>query len=88
MNDTAEATSLVEEFGVAAYGTLRMSVPWFLVWLLGSFALFHCYLNIVAEFTLFADRLWYRDFWNATDFSGECLVVWFGSLECKVFDME
>jgi diacylglycerol O-acyltransferase-1 len=51
-----------------AYLTLKVSLPWFLIWLLGSYAFFHCYLNILAEVTMFGDRLWYKDWWNAESF--------------------
>jgi diacylglycerol O-acyltransferase-1 len=37
-----------------------------LVWLLGFYAFFHLFLNIVAEALNFGDRLFYLDFWNAT----------------------
>jgi hypothetical protein len=36
-----------------------------IVWLLMFFALFHCFLNGVAELTRFGDREFYQDFWNA-----------------------
>lgn len=51
-----------------AYLVLKVSIPWFIIWLLGSYAIFHCYLNIIAEITKFGDRLWYRDWWNAPSF--------------------
>eukprot|EP00761_Pharyngomonas_kirbyi_P004356 gb/GECH01004360.1/.p1 GENE.gb/GECH01004360.1/~~gb/GECH01004360.1/.p1 ORF type:complete len:198 (+),score=20.66 gb/GECH01004360.1/:1-594(+) len=47
---------------------MRMSIPWFIVWLLASYAVFHCYLNAVAEVTRYRDRLWYKDWWNAESF--------------------
>lgn len=47
---------------------LKISVPWFITWLLGSFAIFHAFLNLIAELTYFADRLWYKDWWNSTSF--------------------
>lgn len=40
-----------------------------MLWLLGSFSLFHCLLNIMAELTYFGDRLYFKDWWNARDFS-------------------
>ncbi len=30
------------------------------------YAFFHCWLNILAELLRFGDRLFYRDWWNAT----------------------
>jgi diacylglycerol O-acyltransferase-1 len=58
-----------------AYLTLKISLPWFMIWLLGSYAFFHCWLNIVAELTTFADRLWYKDWWNADSF-GSFWKLW------------
>lgn len=34
-------------------------IPWFLVWLLCSYLFFHCFLNLVAELTRFANRRFY-----------------------------
>jgi len=39
------------------HDVMKIAIPWFICWLLGSFALFHCYLNLAAELTRFADRL-------------------------------
>jgi diacylglycerol O-acyltransferase-1 len=44
-----------------AYLVIKVSIPWFLIWLLGSYAFFHCYLNFLAELTMFGDRLWYKE---------------------------
>ncbi|KNB44047.1 diacylglycerol o-acyltransferase [Blastocystis sp. subtype 4] len=38
----------------------------FIIWLLLFFSVFHCLLNILAEVTMFGDRLLYEDWWNAT----------------------
>lgn len=45
---------------------LKLAVPNFYVWFLGFFCFFHLYLNIVAEVLRFGDRMFYRDWWNAT----------------------
>ena len=37
----------------------------FIIWLLLFFSVFHCLLNILAEVTMFGDRLLYEDWWNA-----------------------
>lgn len=63
-----EASDNRNAIGAVIYGVIKASVPWFIVWLLASFSLFHCYLNIVAEITFFGDRLWYKDWWNADSF--------------------
>ena len=47
---------------------LKLTVPSLYLWLLGFFALFHCWLNILAELTRFADRRFYDDWWNAISF--------------------
>lgn len=48
------------------YRILRCSLSAFIIWLLLFFSVFHCLLNILAEVTMFADRLLYEDWWNAT----------------------
>jgi len=37
-----------------------------LIWVLGFYAIFHSFCNAMAEFTMFADRDFYMDWWNAT----------------------
>ncbi|CAF1689820.1 unnamed protein product, partial [Adineta ricciae] len=37
------------------------------IWLLLFYAYFHSTLNLLAELLCFGDRLFYRDWWNATD---------------------
>mmetsp|Transcript_62056 Transcript_62056/g.133861 ORF Transcript_62056/g.133861 Transcript_62056/m.133861 type:complete len:506 (+) Transcript_62056:3-1520(+) len=54
---------------------LKLSLPNLYVWLLLFFALFHCWLNILAEVTRFADRKFYSDWWNAASF-GEYWQRW------------
>lgn len=36
----------------------------------GFFAVLHCWLNAWAEMLTFGDRLFYKDWWNSTNFSG------------------
>jgi len=45
---------------------LKLSVPNLYVWLLGFYVFFHIYLNVLAEITMYGDRLFYRDWWNST----------------------
>ena len=45
---------------------MRLSIPSILAWLLSFYAFFHCYLNTIAEFLRFADREFYKDWWNST----------------------
>ncbi|KAJ1456715.1 MBOAT, membrane-bound O-acyltransferase family-domain-containing protein [Pelagophyceae sp. CCMP2097] len=47
---------------------LALAVPSLSVWMLMFVALFEIWLNIVAEATRFGDRLFYRDWWNASKF--------------------
>ncbi|XP_069088203.1 sterol O-acyltransferase 1 [Pleurodeles waltl] len=44
-------------------------LPGVLVLFLGFFALLHCWLNAFAEMLRFADRMFYKDWWNSTSFS-------------------
>jgi diacylglycerol O-acyltransferase 1 len=43
----------------------KLSFSSIILWLLGFFALFHCWLNILAELLNFSDRNFYQDWWNA-----------------------
>lgn len=45
---------------------VKLALPCFFIWLLMFFGFFHCALNVVAELTRFADRQFYREWWNAT----------------------
>jgi len=45
---------------------LKLSIPSLGAWLLMFFGLFHLWLNILGELTYFADRSFYKDWWNAT----------------------
>jgi len=51
-----------------SYSILTVSVPWFVLWLIVSFSFFHCYLNILAEITMFGDKLFFLDWWNTDNF--------------------
>jgi diacylglycerol O-acyltransferase-1 len=46
---------------------LRLALPNHLLWLLLFYVYFHSTLNLLAELLRFGDRLFYRDWWNATD---------------------
>lgn len=46
---------------------LRLALPNHLIWLLLFYVYFHSTLNLIAELLRFGDRLFYRDWWNATD---------------------
>ncbi|CAF1616178.1 unnamed protein product, partial [Adineta ricciae] len=46
---------------------LRLALPNHFIWLLLFYAYFHSTLNLLAELLCFGDRLFYRDWWNATD---------------------
>ena len=46
---------------------LKLSLPNLYVWLSIFYALFHLWLNILAEILRFGDRDFYRDWWNASD---------------------
>ena len=46
---------------------LRLALPNHLLWLSFFYLYFHSILNLLAELLCFADRLFYRDWWNATD---------------------
>lgn len=45
---------------------MKLALPSFIIWLLMFWGFFHCTLNIIAELTCFADRQFYREWWNAT----------------------
>ena len=54
---------------------LKLSIPTLYFWLAMFYALFHLWLNIVAELTGFADREFYKEWWNATTL-GEYWRLW------------
>uniref|UniRef100_A0A673G7Y1 O-acyltransferase n=1 Tax=Sinocyclocheilus rhinocerous TaxID=307959 RepID=A0A673G7Y1_9TELE len=43
--------------------------PGMLMLMLGFYAFLHCWLNAFAEMLRFADRMFYRDWWNSTSFA-------------------
>ncbi|OCT95913.1 hypothetical protein XELAEV_18013602mg [Xenopus laevis] len=45
------------------------TLPGTFVLLLSFFAFLHCWLNAFAEMLRFADRMFYKDWWNSTSFS-------------------
>ena len=54
---------------------LKLSLPTLYFWLAMFYALFHLWLNILAEVTGFADREFYKEWWNATTL-GEYWRLW------------
>lgn len=49
--------------------SMKLALPCFFMWLLLFWGFFHCALNGIAELTGFADREFYREWWNASDLS-------------------
>ncbi|KAI1899973.1 hypothetical protein AGOR_G00067440 [Albula goreensis] len=45
------------------------TLPGMLILLLAFFAFLHCWLNAFAEMLRFADRMFYKDWWNSNSFS-------------------
>ncbi|XP_062853542.1 sterol O-acyltransferase 2 [Trichomycterus rosablanca] len=45
------------------------TLPGMLILLLGFYAFLHCWLNAFAEMLRFADRMFYKDWWNSTSFA-------------------
>ncbi|ROK31093.1 Sterol O-acyltransferase 2 [Anabarilius grahami] len=43
--------------------------PGMLILMLGFYAFLHCWLNAFAEMLRFADRMFYKDWWNSTSFA-------------------
>jgi sterol O-acyltransferase len=52
-----------------AHSILNCTLPGTLLLLVGFFAFLHCWLNAFAEMLRFADRMFYKDWWNSTNFS-------------------
>lgn len=44
---------------------LKLAIPNHVIWLIWFYLFFHSLLNIAAELTRFADREFYRDWWNS-----------------------
>lgn len=42
-----------------------LSIPNVYSWILMFYAFFHCWLNFLAEISFFADRTFYKDWWNS-----------------------
>lgn len=55
--------------------TLHFAVPAAYIWLAQFYFIFHTLLNLLAEITMFADRRFYSDWWNA-DNLGEYWQKW------------
>ncbi|VEL08886.1 unnamed protein product [Protopolystoma xenopodis] len=49
---------------------LNLTLPGGLLLLLTFFSFLHCWMNAFAEMMRFGDRLFYKDWWNSTGFSG------------------
>uniref|UniRef100_A0A8C5EBE7 Sterol O-acyltransferase 1 n=1 Tax=Gouania willdenowi TaxID=441366 RepID=A0A8C5EBE7_GOUWI len=49
--------------------TKLLQVQILLILFLGFFAFLHCWLNAFAEMLRFADRMFYKDWWNSTSFA-------------------
>lgn len=54
---------------------LKLSIPTLYFWLAMFYSLFELWLNILAEFTRFGDREFYKEWWNATTL-GEYWRLW------------
>ncbi|KAK6858612.1 O-acyltransferase-like protein [Apiospora arundinis] len=55
----------LRETVAALRSVLKLSLACMVIWIAGSFALFHSVLNALAEATSFEDRVFYQDWWNA-----------------------
>ncbi|ETN68334.1 MBOAT family protein [Necator americanus] len=53
------------EFGRCLERLLKLAIPNIIIWLIGFYTIFHAALNFMAEILKFADREFYRDFWNS-----------------------
>ncbi|GJQ11306.1 hypothetical protein GpartN1_g3097.t1 [Galdieria partita] len=57
---------LKRDSGSLMFDFMKLAIPSIFFWLLGFYALFHCWLNAWAELWRFGDRGFYRDWWNST----------------------
>jgi diacylglycerol O-acyltransferase-1 len=57
------------ELGRVLERFLKLAVPNHIIWLMCFYLIFHSGLNAVAEVLCFADRQFYRDWWNAETIS-------------------
>lgn len=48
---------------------MRLAIPVFIIFILTFWGFFHCILNVIAELLCFADRGFYKEWWNATTLS-------------------
>ncbi|VDM53883.1 unnamed protein product [Angiostrongylus costaricensis] len=53
------------EIGRCLERLLKLAIPNIIIWLICFYAIFHAALNFLAEVLRFADREFYRDFWNS-----------------------
>jgi sterol O-acyltransferase len=51
------------------FSLLNCTLPGTLLLLVAFYAFLHCWLNAFAEMMRFADRMFYKDWWNSTNFS-------------------
>lgn len=56
-------------FGSMVERILKLSIPSIYIWLLLFYALFHSFLNAIAELLRFGDRDFYKPWWNARTIS-------------------
>ncbi|GAB66114.1 diacylglycerol O-acyltransferase, partial [Plasmodium cynomolgi strain B] len=59
---TVKVTHIIERM-------LKISIGTLYIWLIGFLIVFHHWCNILAEITRFDDRLFYKDWWNASSFA-------------------
>lgn len=53
--------------GLLLHHLISMAVPNNIIWLIFFVCIFHSWLNFLSEILRFADREFYRDWWNAQD---------------------
>lgn len=63
-NSIGPLTSM--NYGKMVERLLKLAVPNHIIWLIGFYWLFHSSLNFCAEVMRFADRVFYRDWWNSS----------------------
>ena len=54
---------------------LRLLLPNHIIWIVGFYLLFHSFCNFTGEIFQFADREFYRDWWNAKDVIKTFLIL-------------
>ncbi|XP_076242752.1 sterol O-acyltransferase 1 isoform X2 [Calliopsis andreniformis] len=57
------------ELSIVLLGMLESIIPGILLFVCGFYLLLHCWMNAFAELLRFADRMFYRDWWNSNTFS-------------------